>query len=314
MKRITPYQQMTSIKDYLSICEDLRSILDFYRFSVSLAIHKELFYGHGTDNPMDEFSFLILGSLGLSYDYPEAEWGARLTKAEREMLAEQLYQRIELNIPVPYLIHKAYFCHLPFYVDENVLIPRSPIAELIENRFAPWVKEDNVQSILDLCTGSGCIAAAMSFAFPNAVVDAIDIDPKALKIAQKNIEDLGLEESVFLIQSDGMDALDDEMYDMIVSNPPYVGDTEMQSLPKEYLHEPRHALRADDDGLALVHRILKDAAKRLKPEGILVVEVGNSDLALMDAYPDMPFVWLEFERGGHGVFLLTAKDLQAYYA
>jgi ribosomal protein L3 glutamine methyltransferase len=195
-----------------------------------------------------------------------------------------------------------------------VLIPRSPIAELIENRFSPWIEEHRVKSILDLCTGSGCIAAAMSYAFQDAHVDAIDIDPKALKVAQKNIEDLGLDESVFLIQSDGMDALDDEMYDIIVSNPPYVGDEEMQTLPKEYLHEPTHALRADDDGLSLVHRILKDAAKRLKPQGILVVEVGNSDFALMAAYPDMPFVWLEFENGGHGVFLLTAEDLQAYYA
>lgn len=314
MKKITPYQQISALQDYQNIALELKTIFDFYRFAVSLAAHKDIYYGHGTDNAMDEFSFLILESLGLSYDFPENQWHARLSKIEKNYLAEQIYKRVELKIPVPYLINKAYFCHLPFYVNEHVLIPRSPIAELIENRFNPWIEEEQVETILDLCTGSGCIAAAMSYAFPDAHVDAIDIDQKALKIAQKNIEDLGLEETVRLIHSDGMDALSDEQYDIIVSNPPYVSHEEMQTLPDEYEHEPKHALEANDLGLALVHRILKDATQHLKPKGILVVEVGNSDFALMDAYPDMPFIWLEFERGGHGVFLLTAEDLKAYFA
>lgn len=314
MKKITPYQQISSLEDYLAIAKQLESILDFYRFAISLAVHKIIYYGHGTDNPRDEFSFLILEALGLDYDYPANEWHARLPLFEKNYLAELLFKRIELKIPAPYLVNKAYFCQLPFYVNEDVLIPRSPIAELIENRFAPWIEEERVESILDLCTGSGCIAAAMSYAFPVAQVDAIDIDNKALKIAQKNIEDLGLEGTIRLIQSDGMDALVDERYDIIVSNPPYVSHDEMQTLPLEYTHEPQLALEAEDLGLALVHRILKDACKFLKPKGILVVEVGNSDHALIEAYPDMPFIWLEFERGGHGIFLLMAEDLKAYFA
>lgn len=312
-KRITPYQEILSLEDYQTAFKDLTSILDVYRFAVSLAAHKELYYGHGTDNAFDECLFLILGALGLPYDFPENLWCANLTHPEKQMLAKYFYQRMVQHIPVPYLIQKAYFCGLPFYVDENVLIPRSPIAELIEKRFAPWIDSERVDMIMDLCTGSGCIAAALSMAFPEATVDAVDIDEKALEVARKNIIDLGLEESVFLFQSDGMDNLDDARYDLIVSNPPYVSHHEMQTLPQEYLHEPKHALEAADDGLALVHRILQDAAKRLKPGGILVLEVGNSAEALIEAYPDMPFVWLEFERGGHGVCLLTAEDLQAYY-
>ena len=311
-KRITAYQEILSFEDYQAACRALSSILDIYRFSVSLANHKDIFFGHGTDNAFDDCLFLILGSLGLPYDFPENQWGAALTISEKDMLASQLYKRMEQQIPVPYLIQKAYFCGLPFYVDERVLIPRSPIAELIEKRFSPWIEEQRVHMILDLCTGSGCIAAALSVAFPEATVDAVDIDEKALVVARQNIDDLGLQESVFLFQSDGMNQLDDAKYDLIVSNPPYVSSEEMQTLPQEYLHEPKHALEAQDDGLALVHRILKDAALRLNPGGILVVEVGNSYPQLIDRYPDMPFVWLEFERGGHGVFLLTAQDLQAY--
>jgi ribosomal protein L3 glutamine methyltransferase len=194
-------------------------------------------------------------------------------------------------------------------VDERVLIPRSPIAELIESQFLPWVEPEEVTSILDLCTGSGCIAAACAYAFPNAQVDAIDIDAAALEVAEHNIQSLGLEEQVRLVQSDGLQALTKERYDIIVSNPPYVSSAEMQTLPLEYTHEPQHALEAKQDGLALVHHILATAKKHLKPKGILVVEVGNSDEALIQAYPELPFIWLEFERGGHGVFLLHASDL-----
>ena len=296
-------------KDYQDSTQYLKTIFDFYRFALSVCSQKNIFLGHGTADIELEFQSLILGSLQLPLDWSEQYWQARLTMPERQFLASQLYQRLEQFIPVPYLINQAFFCGLPFYVDERVLIPRSPLAELIMQQFSPWVEPDEVEDILDLCTGSGCIAAACAYAFPHASVDAIDIDPKALEVATLNIEQLGLQDQVRLIQSDGMNALTEEKYNIIISNPPYVGFEEMQGLPQEYNHEPRHALEAEDNGLAFVHHILKTAKKHLKPEGILIVEVGNSDLAMMEAYPELPFIWLEFEHGGHGVFLLNAEDL-----
>lgn len=295
--------------DYLQLAESLETILDFYRYALSVFSQKNIFFGHGCAEAEVEFQSLILGSLQLPYDWPQAFWQAKLSMIERAFLAKQLFLRLEQHVPVPYLIHKAYFCGLEFYVDERVLIPRSPMAELIMQQFAPWIEGEGVEDILDLCTGSACIAAACAYAFPHATVDAIDIDEQALEVAAFNVKQLGLEEQVRLIQSDGMQALTEEKYDIIISNPPYVGQDEMQTLPKEYLHEPRHALEANDNGLALVHHIINTAKKHLKPNGILVVEVGNSDLAVMEAYPELPFVWLEFEHGGHGVFLLNAEDL-----
>lgn len=300
---------LQDLEDYLLAAQELRTILDFYRFALTHVVGKTVHFGHGTDCPEDDFQSLILGSLNLPYDYPENHWHALLTKSERDFLATQLFKRIEQNVPVPYLIHDAYFCGLHFYVDERVLIPRSPIAELIEQQFQPWIDVERVTSILDLCTGSGCIAAACAYAFPDAEVDAIDIDLDALEVAAKNMQNLDLEDQVRLIHSDGFNALSDEQYDIIVSNPPYVGFEEMQTLPAEYQHEPQHALEAQENGLALVDHILRNAKKHLKPGGILIVEVGNSDLAVMDAYPEFPFVWLEFARGGHGIFLLNAEDL-----
>lgn len=300
---------LQDLEDYLLAAQELRTILDFYRFALTHVVGKTVYFGHGTDCPEEDFQSLILGSLNLPYDYPENHWHALLTKSERDFLATQLFKRIEQNVPVPYLIHDAHFCGLHFYVDERVLIPRSPIAELIEQQFQPWIDVERVTSILDLCTGSGCIAAACAYAFPDAEVDAIDIDLDALEVAAKNMQNLDLEDQVRLIHSDGLNALSDEQYDIIVSNPPYVGFEEMQTLPAEYQHEPQHALEAQENGLALVDHILKNAKKHLKPGGILIVEVGNSDLAVMDAYPELPFVWLEFARGGHGIFLLNAEDL-----
>lgn len=305
----TMYPAPSTEKEYSEACQKLKTILDFYRFALSVHGQKNVFFGHGSADAEVEFQSLILGSLQLPFEWSPTFWVARLTLSEKDFLAHQLYQRFENHMPVPYLIHQAQFCGLSFYVDERVLIPRSPIAELIEQQFSPWIDAERVEDILDLCTGSGCIAAACAYAFPQATVDAIDIDPNALEVATINIEKLGLDQQVRLIQSDGMKALTKERYDIIVSNPPYVGADEMQTLPSEYRHEPRHALEAADNGLALVHHILKKAKKHLKPEGILVVEVGNSDLALMEAYPELPFIWLEFEHGGSGVFLLNAEDL-----
>ncbi|NDH08155.1 MAG: 50S ribosomal protein L3 N(5)-glutamine methyltransferase [Gammaproteobacteria bacterium] len=303
------YSAIQTKEDYQQQLKGLKTILDFYRFSISLSHYKHIFLGHGHADIANECMNLILGSLGLPWDWPESDCAVKLTEDERLFLASQLYQRFEKRIPSAYLTNQAYFCGLPFYVDERVLIPRSPIAELIEQQFLPWVNPDEVTHILDLCTGSACIAAALAEAFPEAQVDAIDIDKDALIVAKYNIENLNLDEQVRLIESDGFKALANEQYDIIVSNPPYVGRQEMLGLPDEYNHEPRHALEAADNGLALVDHILKHAKKHLKPHGILVVEVGNSDLAVMDTYPDLPFIWLEFERGGHGVFLLNAADL-----
>jgi ribosomal protein L3 glutamine methyltransferase len=296
-------------QDYLAVSQYLKTILDFYRFGLSLAAMKQIYLGHGTNAYQDEVLALILGSLQLPMDWPESYWASRLTLVERQFLAQQFYRRFEDKIPTPYLTHKAYFCGFEFYVDERVLIPRSPLAELIEQHFMPWVNPDEIVAILDLCTGSACIAAAMAYAFPDACVDAIDIDANALAVANINMKHLGLEDQVRLIQSDGFSALKDEKYDIIVSNPPYVGALEMATLPAEYRHEPQIALEAADHGLAFVKMLLSQAKQYLKPQGILVVEVGNSDLALIEAYPDLPFIWLEFERGGHGVFLLHADDL-----
>lgn len=306
---MTNYPNPKTQKQYLALARELFTILDFYRLGLSLESVKNIYLGHGTDDMGIECASLILGSLNLPLDWPEHYWQARLTTEEQDYLGMQLYKRFEEKIPVPYLIHQAFFCGLKFYVDERVLIPRSPIAELIESQFAPWIDPMQVETILDLCTGSGCIAAACADAFPFAQVDAIDIDTDALWVAEQNIQALGLEEHVRLIQSDGFSALKHEQYDIIVSNPPYVSFAEMQTLPLEYTHEPKHALEAKEDGLALVHHILAQAKSFLKPNGILVVEVGNTEEALIEAYPNMPFIWLEFERGGHGVFLLHAQDL-----
>lgn len=292
---------------------ELVSILDFLRYGLTLAQDAELFYGHGTENAWDDIRSLILRSLHLPYDVDPHLLNGRLTLGEKNYLCQQLDKRINQHIPVPYLIKEAYFCDLPFYVDERVLIPRSPIAELINSHFSPWIGEDDVHRILDLCTGSGCIAIACSYAFPEALVDAVDISKEALAVAAMNCADLGVGEEVTLIESDCFAQLPNNTYDIIVSNPPYVGQEEMDHLPGEYKHEPTLALQADNNGLAIVDVILKKAAAYLSEKGILVVEVGNSEEALCEAYPRVPFTWLEMSHGGTGVFLLTKQQLNEFF-
>lgn len=292
---------------------DFETINDFLRFGLSEANKAELFYGHGTDNAYDDIRALILGTLSLPWDINKSLLKTRLTPEEKQSLQQQLFQRIKNKIPVPYLTRESFFCGLSFYVDERVLIPRSPIAELIDRQFFPWLEPDAVHHILDLCTGSACIAIACSYAFPDAAVDAADISPHALEVAAINCKRHGLEDSLRLIESDCWEKIPSLRYDLIVSNPPYVGDAEMASLPGEYQHEPVMALRAEKDGLALVEKILAQAHEYLTDQGILVVEVGNSEQALVDAYPELPFTWLEFERGGQGVFLLTCEQLRAWH-
>ena len=300
--------------EYVSLTQSFKTLLDFFRFGVSQARAKMLYFGHGTDNAWDDIMALLLGSLHLPYDADSMILAARVTDEERHALALQLARRIEQRIPVPYLTHEALFCGMSFYVDERVLIPRSPIAELISRHFHPWLNEGQVTRVLDLCTGSGCIAIACCYAFPEAQLDAVDLSADALAVAEINRVQHGVQDQLNLIQSDCFAAISpDNRYDIIISNPPYVGVDEMQVLPAEYHHEPRMALEAQDNGLAIIERLLASAGRYLHAHGILLLEVGNSEAMLVARYPDVPFTWLDFEQGGQGVLLLTAEQLHLYF-
>jgi ribosomal protein L3 glutamine methyltransferase len=289
---------------------NLSTIRDFLRFATSRFNEAGLNYGHGTDNAWDEAAALILPTLHLPHDIDHSVLDARLTKTECEQIYQIIERRINERLPVPYLTHQAWFAGLSFYVDERVLIPRSPIAELIENQFEPWIDANHVNSILDLCTGSGCIAIACAKAFPESIVHASDISTDALAVAHINVLRHEVSDQITLYHSDLFTDLPEMKYDVIVSNPPYVDAEEMAALPAEYLHEPNLGLAAGDKGLDVVLNILKNASRYLNPHGILIVEVGNSEYALAEAFPAIPFTWLEFQRGGGGVFLLTAEQLE----
>lgn len=268
-----------------------------------------VYFGHGTDNARDEAAALVFHAMKLSHDAPPRVLERRATAAQLASIEDLVERRIATRTPLAYLTHEAWFAGMRFYVDERVLVPRSPFAELIERRFAPWIAASQVKRVLDLGTGSGCIALAAAKAFPRARVDAVDIDAGALAVAEINRRRLRLTRRVRLIESDHFEALSGESYDIIASNPPYVGSREMRGLPREYRHEPRHALESGRDGLDSVRVILEQAASHLRPRGLLVVEVGNTERVLARAFPRMPFTWLDFERGGGGVFLLTREQL-----
>ncbi len=289
---------------------ELHTIQDMLRWSVSRFNAAEVYYGHGTDNPWDEAVQLVLPTLYLPMDIPEEMRNARLTLSERHRIVERVIRRINERIPVAYLTNKAWFCGHEFYVDERVLVPRSPIGELIDNRFAGLIS-GAPQHILDMCTGSGCIAIACAYAFPEAEVDAVDISGEVLEVTEHNIQQHGLEQQVTPIRSDLFRELPALRYDLIVTNPPYVDEEDMSDLPDEFRHEPELGLAAGSDGLKLVRRILACAPDYLSDDGVLICEVGNSMVHLMAQYPDIPFVWLEFDNGGDGVFMLTRQQLLA---
>jgi ribosomal protein L3 glutamine methyltransferase len=296
----------------MNITNELFTIRDYIRYAVSRFYEAQLFFGHGTDNAWDDALALTLHTLSLPHHIDPRILDARLLPKEREKLYQLINQRVEKRIPVPYLTHEALFAGLSFYVDERVLIPRSPIAELIENQFQPWIDVDRLETILDLCTGSGCIAIACAKHFPECIVHASDVSEDALAVAKINVLRHEMENQVHLHHADLFSGLPNIKYDLIVSNPPYVGALEMTTLPAEYQHEPHMALAAGKEGLDIVNRILKDAPRFLTDHGILIVEVGNTEEALIDQMPDVPFTWLEFERGGGGVFLMTAQQLKQY--
>jgi ribosomal protein L3 glutamine methyltransferase len=271
-----------------------------------------LVYGHGTDNSLDEAASLVLHALDISYDQPDAVLDKEVSETDYARVVGLLEQRVNTRKPAAYLMDEAWFAGMPFYVDERVLVPRSPIAELIAAQFSPWIDPERVTRILDMGTGSGCIAIACAAAFPGAQVDATDISRDALDVARINTARHGVDGRVNLIESDIFSALGGRSYDIIVSNPPYVPREEVSQLAEEYRHEPASGLIAGEDGLDIFVQILKDASRYLARDGILVVEVGYTHAALQAQYPEVPFIWLEFENGGAGVCLLEATRLVQY--
>ncbi len=291
----------------------LRTLRDYIRWAVSRFHAEQLFFGHGTDNAWDDARQLVLGALHLPYEIADSYLDCRLEDDERKHLTELLRRRIEERVPTAYLLGQAWFCGLPFIVDERVLVPRSPIAELIEQQFRPWLAQEPAR-ILDLCTGSGCIGIACAYEFMEAEVVLADLSFDALEIANRNIEQHGLEERVYTVQGDGFDGLPGQRFDLIVSNPPYVDAEDFADMPPEFGHEPAMGLACGEDGLDLVRRMLAEAADHLTEKGTLIVEVGNSQVHVQALYPEVDFTWLEFSRGGHGVFLLAAKQCREHQA
>lgn len=289
----------------------LRTVRDLLRFAVTRFEAADLFYGHGSDNAWDEAAYLVHHALHLPLERIEAFLDARLTAAERGAVLNMLRRRVEERVPAAYLTGEAFLGPYRFRVDERVIVPRSFIGELmIDGDLAPWIDDpETVENVLELCTGSGCLAIVAAHTFPNAKVDAVDLSTDALEVARLNVADYDLEDTVTLYHSDLYQALPQKRYDLILSNPPYVNAPSMATLPEEYRREPEMALAGGEDGLDLVHTILREAPRFLTENGLLVVEIGHNRDDLEAAYPDTPFTWLETESGNQFVFLLNAADL-----
>ncbi len=289
----------------------LTTICDFIRFATSRFNEANVVYGHGFDSALDEATYLVLTSLHLPHDMPPVYAAATLLPDEREVLQQRIHERVSRRMPTAYLVGEAWFAGLSFKVTQDVLIPRSPIAELIERGFAPWLQQPP-ERVLDLCCGSGCIGIAIAVHVPESHVDLADISLDALQVAGGNAADHGIEDRVEFIQSDGFGALGGRRYDLIVANPPYVSQAEVDALPPEYAHEPMLALVSGEDGLDLPVRLLAGAAMHLDPTGVLILEVGDSADRLAALFPEVPFRWAEFERGGGGVAILDRDELVAF--
>jgi ribosomal protein L3 glutamine methyltransferase len=295
------------IEDQISA--ELVTVGDCVRWAQTCFEQAGLHYGHGTDNAWDEALHLIFGTLQLQWDSDPSVLDCKLTDAEKAAAIRNVQRRVDERIPVPYLTGRAWFAGLEFKIDRRAIIPRSPIAELIENDFAPWYPGAGLNRVLDLCCGSGCIGLAIAAWLPQTQVDLADIDEQALTLARENATLLGLAERVELVQSDLFSQLRGHQYDLIVTNPPYVDVQDLASMPAEYAHEPPRALGSGNDGLSAIRQILVAAVHYLSPDGLLVAEVGNSWQSLEAALPEVPFTWIDLEHGGHGVFVLTAQEL-----
>ncbi len=301
------------VKNASDIITTLKTIRDYIRWGASQLTENKVFFGHGLATPLHESAAIVLHTLFQPYNLDDCYLDAILTVEERKNVLQLLNRRIDERKPVAYLTHEAIFAGLSFYVDERVLVPRSPIAELIEQRFEPWVDEDQVFNVLDLCTGSACIAIACAYAFPESQIDAVELSDDALDVAKINIDKHNILEQVSLYKSDLFNQLPEKKYDVIVSNPPYVAIQEWENLPEEYHNEPEMGFSGGVSGLDLVLRILVDANNYLTKQGILIIEVGSSAETLQQLFPQIPFYWLEFERGGDGIFLLTAGQVRQYH-
>ena len=291
---------------------NLTSIRDMVRWTASEFNRNDIFLGHGTDNCLDEALALVMHVVALDYSLPDQYLDCHLSEIEKQQIIELTKQRITTRKPLAHLTGKAFFAGLEFIVNEHVLVPRSPIAELIENTYFPWLEPDNIHSILDLCTGSGCIGIASALALPDAQVLISDISDEALQVAKQNNDLYHLENQVSAVKSDVFSDISQQQFDLIVSNPPYVSEQEYNQLPAEYHNEPRLGLTAGADGMDIVARILKQASSFLATSGIIIIEVGASADLLMQRYPNVEFNWIEFERGGDGVFMLSKQELDHY--